>query len=70
MSLLMGKTAEKAVCKSAFLMTCHCILSAELTKNAHLQTVFFGDFAHLGWHKKNIYIYIKSYVSSFVVGEG
>jgi len=24
----------------------HCILSAELTKNALLQTIFFGDFAH------------------------
>jgi len=24
----------------------HCNLSAELTKNAHLSTGFFGDFAH------------------------
>jgi len=37
-----GKIAEKTVCKS---VTWHCILSAELTKNALFQTVFFGDFA-------------------------
>jgi len=33
-----GKITEKAVCKSAFLTTWHCILSAEL--------MFYGDFAH------------------------
>jgi len=37
-----GKIAEKAVFRSVFLT----ILSAELTKNALLQTVFLGDFAH------------------------
>jgi len=41
-----GKIAEKAVCRSLFLTTWHCMLSAELTKYALFQTVFFGDFAH------------------------
>jgi len=35
-----GKIAEKAVCRSVFLTIWYCILSVELTKNAHLQTVF------------------------------
>jgi len=33
-----GKIAEKAACKSAFLTIWHCIFGAELTKNALLQT--------------------------------
>jgi len=37
-----GKISEKALCRSVFLTTLHCILSAELTKNVLLQT----DFAH------------------------
>jgi len=41
----MGKIAEKAVCGSVFLTTWHCILIAELTKNALLHCYFFGDFA-------------------------
>jgi len=36
-----GKIAEKAVCGSVFLTIWHCNLSAELTKNALLQTVFW-----------------------------
>jgi len=40
-----GKIAEKAVCRSAFLTTWHCIFSAEVTKSAPLQTVFW-HFAH------------------------
>jgi len=35
------------------LTTLHCILSAELTKNAFLQTVF-GDFAH--WVIPELYV--------------
>jgi len=35
-----GKNREKAVCRSAFLTTWHSILSAELTKNALLLTIF------------------------------
>jgi len=41
-----GKIAEKAVCGSVLLTAWHCILSAELTKNALLQTAFIGDFSH------------------------
>jgi len=39
-----GKIAQKAVCRSVFLTTWHCILNAELRKNALLQTVWSGDF--------------------------
>jgi len=42
-----GKIAEKAVCSSVFLTTWHCTLSAEITKNALLQT-FFLRFCPLG----------------------
>jgi len=35
-----GKIAEKAVCKSVFLTIWHCNVSAELTKNALIHTVF------------------------------
>jgi len=35
-----GKITKKAVCRSAFLTTRHCILSVKLTKNALLQTAF------------------------------
>jgi len=41
-----GKIAEKAVYMSVFLITWHCILSAELTKTFRL---FLGDFAHWTW---------------------
>jgi len=40
LSFPVGKIAEKAVCKSVFLTIWHCILSAELTKHALLQTAF------------------------------
>jgi len=43
-----GKIAETAVRRSAFLTIGHCILSAELTKT-HSLRLFFGDFAH--WDK-------------------
>jgi len=43
----MGKIPEKAVYRSAFLTTWHCILSTELTKKALLQTIFWG-FCPLG----------------------
>jgi len=46
-----GKIAEKTVCKS---VTWHCILSAELTKNALFQTVFFWRFCPLGSWKVEI----------------
>jgi len=41
-----GKNAEKVVCRKVLLTIWHCNLSAELTQNALLQTVFFGNFAH------------------------
>jgi len=44
-----GKTAEKAVCRSVFLTAWHCLAHFEcrINKNLLLQTVFFfGDFAH------------------------
>jgi len=41
------KIAEKALCRSAFLTTWHCILSAQLTKR-HSFRLFFGDFCPLG----------------------
>jgi len=62
----MGKIAEKAVCRSVFLIILHCILSVELTKRtpsdcALLQTVFFfGDFAH--WEKGD---YIRLFLRIF-----
>jgi len=40
-----GKIAEKAVCRSVFSKTQHCILSAELSTPSDC---FFGDFAHWG----------------------
>jgi len=43
-----GKITEKEVRRSVFLTTWHCVLSADLTKHALFQTVFFGDFAHWG----------------------
>jgi len=36
-----GKIAKKAVYRGVLLTTWHCILSAELTNNAFLQTFFF-----------------------------
>jgi len=36
-----GQNRRKTVCRSVFLKISHCILSAELTKNALLQTVFW-----------------------------
>jgi len=38
-----GKIAEKAVCRSVFLATCHCILNGELTKT-HSFRAFFWRF--------------------------
>jgi len=37
-----NKIAEKTVCRSVFSTTWHCILSAELTKNTFLRTVFLA----------------------------
>jgi len=39
-----AKSPKKTVCRSVFLATWHCILSAEMTKNALLQTIFWGFF--------------------------
>jgi len=50
-----GKINEKAVCRSVFLTTWHCILSAELTKT-HSFRLFFSDFAH--WDSTDIYLRI------------
>jgi len=45
---LVGKIAEKAVCRSVYLTECR------INKNALLQTVFFfGDFAH--WHSRFLF---------------
>jgi len=44
-----GKIVKKAICKSVFLITGHCILSAELTKTHSFRMFFFSDFAH--WDK-------------------
>jgi len=46
-SIPVGKIGEKAVCRSAFLTTCHCILSAELIK-AHSFRLFVCRFCPLG----------------------
>jgi len=37
----MGKIADKAVCRSVFLTTWHCLLSAELTKTHSFRPFFF-----------------------------
>jgi len=42
-----GKIVKKAICKSVFLITGHCILSAELTKT-HSFRMFFRRFCPLG----------------------
>jgi len=39
------KIAEKAICRSVFFTTWHCILSAE--SKMHSLRLFFGDFAAL-----------------------
>jgi len=41
----MGKIAEKAVCRSVFLATWHCILSAELTKTHSIRLFSHCDVA-------------------------
>jgi len=41
-----SEIVEKAVCGSVFLTIWHCVWSAELIKNALLQTVFLTDFVH------------------------
>jgi len=43
---LVGKIAEKAICRSVFLAIWYCILRAELTKTHSFTLFFFGDFAH------------------------
>jgi len=56
---LVGEIADKAVRRSVFLTIWHCVLSAELTKNALLQTVLFWRFCPLGF-------VVNNFVSSLV----
>jgi len=56
-----GKITEKAVCRSVFLITWHCIWSAELTKT-HSYRLFFWRFCHWVRIRRLMIFFLSLYI--------